>query len=108
MTDQTVEGYSNYATFGVAVTLDNDRDLAEEVAQNIALIRVQAPPSANVIQGIWTVEETIRFETADMLKEIASRLVEDGSPSLMAAQMAQAGLAEVNWEELADGYLAED
>lgn len=106
-TDEAVEGYSNYATFGVAVVIDNDPDWSKQVRDSAERIAATIEEHENVQSGIWTAEQAARFELADHLKDFAQQLCERGNPSLLGAQMIQAGLAEVNWHELADDYLGE-
>lgn len=114
MTTSTYNGWKNYATWGVALVIDNDQSAYETVLETVARIRsVDAPMHPNVPK-IWTVEEAARFELADWLKDFTEELCglegEDlgiPEPSLMARQILQAGLSDVDWDEIADNYLAE-
>jgi uncharacterized protein with ACT and thioredoxin-like domain len=101
------EGYTNYATFGVAVTLDNDRTTMETVRAATFTFIETAPDHEAVKDGIWTTDQAARFELADFLKEYAERLVEATNPGFLTAQMAQAGLSEVDWHDLANTYIDE-
>lgn len=103
----THQGFANYATFGVSVTLDNAREHHERMRAKVRELLDNPTVIEAVAAGTWEVEQGIRFAFADWLKDYAERLVEAGNPSLLAAQMAQAGLAEVDWENLADHYVTE-
>ena len=101
----THQGYANYATFGVAVTLDNDQTMSNALHQIVFAAIDNAPADENVRENIWTVEETERFRAVEGIKSYVEDLVERGSPHPMAAQMVQAGLCEVDWDELAADYI---
>lgn len=103
------EGYSNYATFGVAVTLDNERETFDALREQAEIERASVKSDGNFIAGIWTEEQTALYRFADWMKDYTERLCESGKDqSLIASQMIQAGLAEVNWEELAASILGEN
>jgi hypothetical protein len=107
---QRYNGWTNYATWGVALVLDNDEGTYNYVRERIEAIREEAAESSQVLAGIWTAEQAARFNAADFLKDYVEELCHlesDDGPTLMARQVIQAGLAEVDWDEIADHVLAE-
>jgi hypothetical protein len=105
-------GWTNYATWGVALVLDNDQYTYEQVREQVQIERNSVKSNGNVIAGIWTEEDAVRFELADWLKDYTEMLcgLEDEGlgipePSLMDKQVISAGLAED--EEIADNMLAD-
>lgn len=111
-TTETYNGWTNYATWGVALVLDNDETTYNEVRETARAYRDGADLHDNVTAGIWTAEEAVRYELADWIKDYTERLCDDThlrvpGRSLMASQVIQAGLAEVNWDEIARNVLSE-
>lgn len=102
--DETYQGWKNYATWGVALVLDNDRAHYETVTQRRDQLRQGVDSHSNVKLGIWSVQEALRFELADFIKLLTEALCETDNMSLMASQVIQAGLAEVDWDEIAIHY----
>lgn len=108
-----VEGFTNYATAGVAMTLDNcDRGSRHATSDRARAARDLAPTHQSVKDGIWTVEQAERFRLADTLKIYVEALCEQGQArtgsglgALLVSQMVQAGLGEVDWNDLAEHYL---
>lgn len=108
--DQTYNGWSNYATWGVALVLDNDQGTYSYVRERLAELRKSSPSLYNVQQGIWTADQAIRFELADILKDFTEDLCgleDEPGPTLMARQVIQAGLSDVNWSEIAENIADE-
>lgn len=116
MTDGGYNGWKNYATWGVALVLENDQGTYNHVRERAAQLVKDAPEHPNVESDIWTAEQAVRFELADFLKGFTEELCGlegglDGSvsePSLMARQVMQAGLDDVDWDEIADHYIEGD
>lgn len=112
--DTTYNGWTNYATWGVALVLDNDEGTYNYVRERLAEIREGAEVHSNVLSGIWTEESAIKFDMADFLKDFTEELcgleAEDigiPEPSLMAKQVISAGLADVDWDEIANHIISE-
>lgn len=107
----THQGLTNYATFGIPVVLDNDRPHYERIQAKLTELLQEPSAIPAVADGTWTAVEGVRFAFEDWLKDYCERLVSDGARAgdagLLTSQMAQAGLAEVNWRELADNYVSE-
>lgn len=111
--DTTYNGWTNYATWGVALVLDNDEGSYNYVRERTNEFKTQALEHRNVPE-IWTAEEAARYELADFLKDYTEELCGLGGeayglpePSLMAMQVIQAGLANVDWDEIARNILSE-
>jgi hypothetical protein len=115
--DETYNGWTNYATWGVKLVLDNDEGTYNHVRTTVEAIRKQAPEASSVRDGIWDEDQFVKYTTADFLKDLTEELCDvpdchtkwsEGTRSaLMARQVIQAGLAEVNWEEIAANVLSE-
>lgn len=102
----THEGYKNYATWGVALIIANDRGRYEywqEVAQEI-----QTAVGGEGSFGDETMRtDTIKYNLADRLKEeIEAEVEEASSGNEMISQLLQAGLSEVDWDEVAEDILS--
>lgn len=113
MNDQTYNGWTNYATWGVALVLDNDEGTYTIVRERVAEIVAAAADHHNVPE-IWTAEKAALFDVADFVKDFTEELCGLGGeeyglpePSMMASQVIGAGLAAVDWEEIA-GHLVEE
>lgn len=112
-TDTTYNGWVNYATWGVALVLSNDEGTYSYVNERLAEIKEEAPDHRNV-PDIWSEQDAIRFELADFLKDYTEELCGLGGeayglpePSMMASQVIAAGLADVDWQEIADNWLTD-
>lgn len=96
--DTTYNGWKNYATWGVALVLDNDQGTYTEVRE-IAKLHKHSGDDAG------------RYRFAEWLKDYTEELcgLEDDADhlSLMARQVIQAGLSDVDWDEIASNVLSE-
>jgi hypothetical protein len=103
MTDKTYNGWSNYETWLVALWFDNDQGTQEycvEMAQDCAGNRKPNPFAAD---GYTSASYTLGERLKDYAEEICG--LEDASG--LAADLIGAALAEVNWREIAEHYLAD-
>lgn len=111
--DTTYNGWTNYATWGVALVLHNDQGTHEEVREQAAAFAAGAADHENVAEGIWTAESAARFGLSDWLADFTRELCGledcDGTrePSMMAMQVIGAGLADVDWDAIARNILSE-
>lgn len=112
--EQGYNGWKNYATWGVALVLSNDYGTYTETREQAAAFKASAPHRCNVTAGIWTAEQAAVFGLEDWLKDYTAILCgfescDDGTrePSMMAMQVMQAGLAEVEWADIARNILSE-
>lgn len=107
MTSNTeCEGYTNWATFHVAMEYANSRDAYDRAQMAASRIKVNAPDMEVVKDGTWTKEEATMFTLADTLKED----IEAADPTARNADvytgLMQAALSEVNWVEIAQEILS--
>ena len=113
MTDEGYNGWTNYATWGVKLVLDNDYGLYTEVREYVAELRRNIDSDSNVLQGIWSKSDAARFRLADWVKDYTEELCGlesdglDTASELMTRQVISAGLAEVDWDEIAANILSE-
>ena len=113
MGDGTYNGWTNYATWGVALVLSNDRSTYDETREYAAEYRRNAPTDDRVREGIWTAGQCERFMLADRLREDVELMCEDATegadetPQLMTRQIISASLADVDWHEIAVNILSE-
>jgi hypothetical protein len=107
MSVTSYNGWKNYATWGVALVLDNEQSTYNEARNRAHTIEMHAPGSPQVIDGIWTKEQAARFVLADWLKDYVEELcgLESDELSMMARQMIGAALSDVDWDEIASHYL---
>jgi hypothetical protein len=117
--DKSYNGWKNYATWGVALILDNDQGLhlrpvnmARRAIEDATNAAVENARKGGPLAEWDKPEHRARIALADELKEwVGERLDETVAPDCegawgqMAAQMVGAGLAEVDWQELAEHYL---
>jgi hypothetical protein len=104
MQDASYNGWKNYATWGVALVLDNDEGTYLHVRELLEGIAADAPLGDPVVSR----EDYIRYTLADRIKDYTEDLCgleDEPGPSLMARQVIQAGLAEVEWADIASHVL---
>lgn len=99
------QGWANHATWAVSLWLNNDegtylfcRRLARESVED-------ADGCDQVTDGIWTATEARRFILADRLKEYVAELNPLTDQPSLFSDLLTASLDEVNYEEVADGFL---
>ncbi len=98
MPDETYNGWTNYATWGVALVLNNDESTYNAV-------RAQA-------HEIRSTNDRPDLDLADWVKDFTEELCgleEEHEDYLtpMARQVLAAGLAKVDWHEIAENVLSE-
>ena len=94
-TDKTYNGWSNYATWGVALVLGNDQGVDEMVRE----MGTASDPD-------WRYADQIR-DLVESMCEVPDSPTSPGEGifyPLMARQIIQAGLADVDWVEIARDY----
>lgn len=111
---ETYNGWKNYATWGVKLVLDNDEGTYLEVREMTRAAIEDAPADPNV-PDIWTAEQAARFNLADSIKDYTEELCGLGGEAyglpelpMMAQQVIGAGLAEVDWQEIADALVRDE
>lgn len=107
MQDETYNGWKNYPTWAVNLWLSNEEALYREAMGRVAAIATDAPNTPNVAEGVWTVEQATRFDVANNFKEWVT---DDLAPDLgasFAADLLGYALGEVDWNEIADAWVAD-
>lgn len=111
--EQGYNGWANYATWGVALVLDNEESSYRHVRATLEGIRADAFKEQGQPDE-WTEADSTRYRFAEFLKGYVEELCgleshpAGGKPSLMARQVIQAGLAEVDWDEIARNIMSEE
>lgn len=113
--DRTYEGWSNYATWGIALVLDNEQATYVECDEQARAFVDSASHQPQVLEGIWTAEKAALFGMEDWVKDYVEMLcgLDAGEereyqrePTDMARQMIYAGLADVDWPAIARHYIS--
>lgn len=100
-TTETYNGWKNYPTWAVNLWLSNEEPLYREALERTREI-VSAKESTS---EYWTLAESHRFNTADMLKEWVEEMAENLLPASMASDLLGYALGEVDWHEIADAWI---
>jgi hypothetical protein len=99
--DTTYNGWKNYPTWCVNLWLSNEEPLYLEALARTREILEDKHPSTDV----WTVDESRRFNTADMLKSwVRDELAPDLGASFGEDLLGYA-LDQVDWHEIADSWI---
>src|SRR4051794_10856032 len=61
-------GWANYETWCVHLWLTNEEGSYRYWREEARRHRLEAPSCANVMEGIWSVEQAVRFNLADQLQ----------------------------------------
>ena len=106
MSDDATEynGWKNYETWCVHHWLSNDEDTYRHWRAEARRHRREATSCLQVKDGTWSVEQAIRFNLADELRQ---EVEHDGgcSFSSLYTDLIQAALSVVEWVEIADAFL---
>lgn len=107
-TDTTYNGWTNYATWGVVLVLDNEQETHERCNLEADYHKRMAPGTSQVLDGIWTEKQSARFRMVDWLSDYVEDLcgIEGDSLPLMARQLIGAAMSDVDWDEIANHYLS--
>lgn len=109
MKDKKYNGWTNYETWAVNLWVGNDPN-TENMARELAVrARTLAPRNDAVTRGVWTETECVKYMLADSLKDwVGDWTREEISPECQASltsDLVGAALSEVDWQEIAEGYL---
>lgn len=100
--ETTYNGWKNYPTWAVNLWLSNDEGLYLTTLEQVREIVSEDEPTSRY----WSLEESHRFNTADMLKDFAQELCSneyDGSS--MLSDLIGFALGEVDWNEIAESWI---
>lgn len=108
--DQRYNGWANYPTWAVELWLSNDEGLYEQAREMAQDAFDAAPDDQNVSEGVWTVEQAMRFNLADAFRkwvETVALAPMDNPEAFtgMTGDLVQYALGEVDWEEIAASWL---
>lgn len=96
-------GWANYATWGVKLILDNDKDSqdywAKQAARHLRTAELLIPGCTKEDKARWDLEEQLRDEITD---EVNESIKDCG---YMVSQLMGAALCEVDWLEIADSFI---
>ena len=107
-------GYSNPETYHMDLWLSNERSENEYIREDIIPeCKQEAPKSRQVRDGIWTMDQAVKFCVADRIKDMIEEekdrieLEEEMVMPGWAMAFINSSLSEVNWDEIAEGFLRE-
>ena len=101
-------GKKNYATWNVALWLDNNQKTQNMVQEWVQEARAQAPQDDSVGKGYLTVNEMAQTLLADRIKEY----VDEGNPlagdASMYSDILGSAIGEIDWQEISKRYMEEE
>lgn len=106
MEDGKYNGWTNYETWCVSLWLGNTEAQYRDMQRLARTAWQDAPRSTEMKTWNWSREEAARCHLAKALRTY----IENENPSATSSlftDLTNAALAEVNWPEIADEYLAE-
>lgn len=111
-TDTTYEGWSNHATWCVALHINNTQDAQKHAQELTSSARKDGKACSQVADKIWEDSEAPRYLLTASLKgwvesEIAESYLDsnDFFTQSLRLDLLRGYLAEVNWDELARSFL---
>ena len=93
------QGWDNYATWGVALILDDNQEMLEYVQEEMRRIMDGGGEEASQVTEL---EDVIREYVEGMTEEAQADANE------MISQLISVAMAEVNWREIAKSYIDEE
>ena len=105
--DTTYNGWRNYETWAVALWIDNEEPTQRQALSMARVARRESTMHHNVKGGIWTPAEAERYELSDALQTWVSDEMLPDLGATLAADLLGAAVSEVDWQEIADHYLAD-
>jgi len=104
MDDKKHEGWTNFETWAVATWLKSDHKKYRYWYSEARWHREESPQCKEVREGIWSLEDAARRNMADQIqREITQHVSGVGRGAY--AELLDAALGNVNWEEIAEHYL---
>lgn len=104
---QEYHGHPNYETWAVSLWLSNDYSIYNHIKNDIVEgCKRDAEEDSNVKEGIWTKKESVKYCVADGIKDMVGEDEPDMEASVWS-DFLSASLSEVDWDDVADGFLEE-
>ena len=100
-------GWKNYETWATALWIDNEESTYRYARSLIRQAVEEAQEADQVMAGVWTQTEGVRFLLADALKDWVTVELLPGLGATLAADLLGAAVEEVDWQEIADHFLSE-
>ena len=102
---ETYNGWKNYPTWAVNMWLSNDQGTYNETRERVREVLEQDHPTSEY----WSLAESKRFNTADMLKDFVEDLAhEEYDKASMLSDLIGYALGEVDWEEIASHWVRDE
>ena len=98
-------GWKNYPTWAVNLWLSNDEGLYNATRARTRAVIAEGPTLPNVLKGVWSVEQGVRFELADTLKSFVENDLAPDLGASFAADLLGYALGEVDWDEIATAWI---
>ena len=100
--DSSYNGWSNYETWVVNLWLDN-----EESSYGMCRSLAQRCFEEAEADGVLSRKERACYQLAKKLKEMIEERNPIASEASVYADLLNASIGEINWKEIANGYLEE-
>lgn len=98
----TYNGWTNYATWGVALVLDNDEGTYSHVWDVLVRRATEAAAESDIGKPAYYLADALK----DYTEELCGLESDNDELSMMARQVIAAGLCEVDWDEIAANVLS--
>lgn len=107
MTTDTYNGWSNRATWLVALHLNNDQQMQSEALRQaereyrLAVLEADT----DILETAQRVDRYATSRVATAMQELVESLVRDGEVDLLTSDLMGDTLSRVDWDEIADDFL---
>jgi hypothetical protein len=104
--DTTYNGWKNYETWCVNLWIDNDPGTVERALEITQEEIDDAGSCVQVREGIWTIEQATRYNTAKGLEGFVELwIAEIHDEADIVTDLVKAALSEVDWDEIAAAWI---
>lgn len=107
MKQETYQGWKNYETWLVNLHLTNEEPSYRYWLAEAERISGEASETEQVVSGIWTAEEAARYKLAEQLRDEVTEAA-PSTEALLYADLIDAALTSVDWDEVAQHWLGKD
>lgn len=110
-TDKTYRGWSNHATWCVALHINKDQKTQEGAIERCECACEDARTCSQVKRGVWKFDDAKRYILADRLEAWVTCIVVDnfdrnpGFADVLRLDLLTSYLAQTNWDELARSFI---